>query len=92
MKRLIAISLLLVLFLCSCSRLEHTDITPAESKTELTHKSYGILYIANTSTKTYHLSSCYVLKRISEDKKFETYDKDFLDRREFSPCKICKPN
>lgn len=92
MKRIFTVLLLLVLLLSSCSTLDHIDLKGDSSRTDLTHKEDGVLYVANKSSTTYHLSSCYMAKRIEEGKRFETYDEEFLTKRQYSPCKICEPD
>ena len=90
MKRII-LSILIVLcfILCACSHADY-EISADQSKAESEGTSYGdTLYIVNTSSRTYHLPTCYILDRTNAENKEETYDINFLTEREYTPCKIC---
>ena len=85
-------SLLLCLIFClllfSCGRADYT--LNAESKEHVsTNVTGNTLYIVNTSTRSYHLPSCYVLNNTKAENKQETYDIKFLIEREYTPCKMC---
>ncbi|MBO5262316.1 MAG: hypothetical protein J6B45_04645 [Clostridia bacterium] len=89
MKKLLPILFVLLFILTSC-RTPHTNTVTGEStKAPYSHNEGKILYIANTSSKTYHLPSCYIAKRIKEENRFETRDVDFLRSRKFTACKTC---
>ena len=89
MKRLFAFLLFITLFFTSCSLLDYTELSGDSSKTELSHNDKGKLLVVNTSSKTYHLSSCYIADKISQENRFETRDEEFLLKRGYAPCKIC---
>ncbi len=90
MKRLfLCLGLVFFVLLTSCGKSDYiisadNDKTPAKLNTD-----GEILYIVNTSTRSYHLPSCYILKNTKEENKRETYDIDFLVERGYTPCKIC---
>ena len=46
-------------------------------------------YVVNTSSYTYHISSCYIAKGIKEENKVTTTDIDFILERQYTPCKKC---
>ena len=82
----------LVLLICSCSVPDSIELSPDESKTAPSHSDSGMVYVASSSSKTYHFSSCHVAERISEENRFETAEKEFFTKRGFSPCSVCKPD
>lgn len=92
MKRFILISLtLLLLVLPSCGRKSDKTVAQDSDKeqfnTDIVQQEQ--LYVVNVSTRSYHLPSCYIVNNIKEENKQETYDKNFLVERGYSPCKIC---
>ena len=89
MKKLLFLIIDLVLLFTSCSVLDHVDVQGEETKESLTHQGGEVTYVANTSSKSYHLKSCHIAKRISDKNRWETTDLDFLLGREFVPCKTC---
>ncbi len=89
MKKLITLLLLVATFLCSCSSLDSIELTGEENKSTISRIEGDILYIANINSKSYHLSSCYIVENIKAENKYETKDLDFLLEREFKPCKRC---
>ena len=93
MKRFVLFILIVLCFVLSaCSHADYT-ITADSNKTESTESDTGkILYVVNTSTRTYHLPDCYILDRTKEENTEETYDTNFLTNREYTPCKICIAN
>lgn len=91
MKRFaLAFALIAILLLSACGR-DYDGKVKGETDKEVPNLDTGgtVLYIVNTSSRSYHLSSCYMVKSIKEENKQETYDIDFLIEREYSPCKIC---
>lgn len=90
MKRLIICVLLIFVTLCSCSTIPYTEVSGEENKTAVSREMGDILYVANTKSFTYHLPSCYLAKRITDDNRWETYDREILERDSFKPCKICQ--
>ena len=96
MKRILPILLILLFLLSSCNTPTTQEITQDSSKAPLPNEdenSFGsVLYIANTSSKTYHLPSCYLVSRISEENRLETKDIDFLRSRKYTSCKACMAN
>lgn len=89
MKKLLTILIALMLLLSSCSTIDSIDVQGDKDKQELICQSGDITYVANISSKTYHLPSCHIAKRISKKNKWETRDMNFLVKRDFIPCKTC---
>lgn len=89
MKRLFILLSILVLLLSSCKTPPTESVIIDNSKAPLSHPTGDTLYIANTNSKTYHLSYCRFAISMKEENKYETYDLDFLISREFKPCKSC---
>ena len=88
MKRLIAIALL-VLCLCSCSNLDAYEVKGDTDKTVNSTDKGSVLYVANRSSLTYHLSSCYIAKRISNENRYEAHGFRALQEKGYTPCKSC---
>ena len=88
-KRILFV-ILLVLTVSSCSTVPYTEISGEENKTAVSREIGDILYVANTKSFTYHLPKCYLAKRITDDNRWETYDREVLERDSFKPCKICQ--
>lgn len=92
MKRVIlALSFILCPLLISCGGADYTINADANKNPSRDETSGEILYVVNTSTRSYHLPSCYILKNTKEENKSQTYDIDFLTERGYTPCKICLP-
>lgn len=89
MRKLMILFLLSAILLCSCSTLEHIEVKGEDVKSSLVHESGDVLYVANISSKSYHLASCYIVDRMKAENKYETYDLDFLLKRDYTPCKRC---
>ena len=89
MKRLALIMCIIIcMLLLSCGKSDYT-VNAEQKEPARTVNSSGTLYIVNTSTRSYHLPSCYILKNTKEENKAETYDIEFLTERGYTPCKIC---
>lgn len=59
-------------------------------KNDTERNSNGVTeYVVNTSSYSYHLSSCYIVNGIKEENKIVTTDIEFLVERQYSPCKKC---
>ena len=89
MRKFLAFLLLILLTLPSCSSLDSTDVSTKADKSALSKAQGQTQYIANASTKTYHLSSCYLAKDMKAENRYETTDFDFLTERGFKACKKC---
>ena len=89
MKKLLPLVFVLLFILSSCRSPETNTVIGESSKAPLSHTEGDILYVANTSSQTYHLPSCYIAKRIKEENRFETKDLEFLRSRKFVSCKTC---
>ncbi len=50
-----------------------------------------IKYIANTSTKKFHLTDCRYVVNMKEDFRKEAADKEALLREGYAACKACNP-
>lgn len=89
MKKLLFILLIFLFVLTACSEPD-TDGT-GQNLSNITNVSHSgnILYVANTSSKTYHLPSCYLADSIKEENRLETKDESFLRTRKYTSCKIC---
>ena len=94
MKKTVLIFLMLIFVLTACNSPEAEDVTLDSSKLPVNNPTGNVLYVANTSSKTYHLTSCYIAESISSENRLETKDMDFLRSRQYTSCKICigKPN
>ena len=91
MKKLLSVLLTLfltVIFVSCKTPTTENDIT-FDSKTPLSHITGNIVYVANISSRTYHLSSCRYANSLKEENKHITTDLEFLTLREYTPCKIC---
>ena len=89
MKKLLILLSIFVLLLSSCNTPPTESVTIDNSKAPLSHLAGETLYIANTNSKTYHLSYCRFAINMKEENRHETYDLDFLISREFKACKSC---
>ena len=91
MKRLILIFTLFTVLLISSCGIGKDGVSVGEENKEPfnTDTSGSTLYIVNTSTRSYHLPSCYIVNNMKDENKAETYDINFLVEREYTPCKIC---
>lgn len=89
MKRLFSV-FLIVLLLTSCQ--DAYISAEDQEKSEPQHQQNGQLYIVNTSTRVYHLPSCYIVSNMDEENKYETRDLAFLVERDYSKCGICLKN
>ncbi len=91
MKRiLVSVFVFACLLLLSCGRDYDFTTTIDTDKQEVNLDTGGyILYIVNTSSRSYHLSNCYIVDNIKEENKLQTYDIDFITQRCYTPCKIC---
>ena len=89
MKKLLFILLISVFILTACNEPDTEDVKPSISKLTPEGQDGDTLYVANTSSKTYHLPSCYMAKSIKEENRLETRDEDFLRSRKYTSCKIC---
>lgn len=90
MKRIVfSVILILCFVLSACSHADYV-VTADSDKILSTESDTGdILYVVNTSSRTYHFPTCYILDRTKEENKEETYDINFLTERGYTPCKIC---
>lgn len=90
MKKIAFILLiLLVLFLLpSCSK-NYYEIKETDKESLVQRKEGEIEYVVNISSRSYHLSSCYIAKSIKEENKVVTKDINFITEREYTPCKKC---
>lgn len=50
-----------------------------------------ILFYANTKSKKFHKSDCYIAKNIANENLYITEFRDELIDSEYSPCNKCKP-
>lgn len=90
MKKLSFCFILILCFLFSaCNGADYIIKADVDKEEPPPANTGEILYIVNTSSRTYHLPSCYILDRTKDENKAETYDLDFLIEREYTPCKIC---
>ena len=89
MKKFILFLLILVFVLTACNTPDTESVTPDSSKSSINMFEGNTLYVANTSSKTYHLPSCYMTESIKEENKLETKDVEFLRSRKYTSCKIC---
>ena len=84
----ILLTLLVLLILTSCTK-NYYEINVTD-KDSITERIEGeIEYVVNVSSRSYHLSSCYIAKSIKEENKVITKDIDFITEREYTPCKKC---
>ena len=84
----ILLTLLVLLILTSCTK-NYYEINGTD-KDSITERIEGeIEYVVNVSSRSYHLSSCYIAKSIKEENKVITKDIDFITEREYTPCKKC---
>ena len=51
----------------------------------------SIQYCGNLNSKTFHLSTCSSVKRMHDDNKYFTSDRNSLTEQGFKPCKSCNP-
>ena len=89
MKKLIFLLLAFAFILTACNTPDTESVNPDSSKLPINNTDGNKLYVANISTKTYHLSSCYLAESISEENRLETKDQEFLRSRKYTSCKIC---
>lgn len=89
MKRLIIAFMIILLLLTSCSTLDSLEIEGESDKTEYSYAEGYTTYIVNTATLSYHKSSCYMAKRVSEENRWEAYDEEFLQERGYKRCGVC---
>ncbi len=94
MRKLILLLLVLIFILTACNEPDTENVTIDSNKLPINKPEGNVLYVANMSSKTYHLPSCYIAENIKEENKLETKDEDFLRSRQYTSCKICigKPN
>ena len=88
MKKLIFLLLALAFVLTACNTPDTEGVTIDSSKLPINNAG-NVSYVANKSTKTYHLSSCYIVDSIGEDNRLETNDQEYLRSRKYTSCKIC---
>ena len=88
MRKLLPI-LLIILFLSSCTIPSTESVNVDGSKVTSSHSTGKFLYVVNTNSKTFHISSCKFAADIKEENKHITSDLDFLASREFTPCRNC---
>lgn len=91
MKRIFLIILaILLLSLFGCGIDYDTSVSGEGEKESYESDTSGyVYYIVNTSSRTYHYPSCYLVEGIKDENRVETNDKAFLIEREYTPCKIC---
>ena len=90
MKRFFMLTACLIIILCSCQRVDNYELdTENEVKSEYSATVGKITFVANTSTFTYHLPDCYIIRKAKEENKLETKDIDYLTSRGYKPCKNC---
>ena len=89
MKKIFLV-VLTCLFLSSCSNIKSIELNMDSSKSVASYPDKAV-YVANRSSQTYHLPTCHIAERISEENRFEVYDESFFIERGVSPCKVCKP-
>ena len=92
MRKLTVILAVLLFVLTSCSGRESVKVAGEDSKTELSRHLGEVTYVLNISSGTYHIAECSVAKRIKEENRYETNDKEFITSRKFAPCKHCIGN
>ncbi len=83
---LFAIILALPLFISCGDYYEINEKDKADTEWET---SGDTEYIVNTSSYTYHLPSCYIVKSIKDENKVVSTDINFILERQYTPCKRC---
>lgn len=81
--------LIFIFIFASCGGPDTNDVVTDYTKDSLIHSQDGKLYVANTSTKTYHFPDCYMIDTLKGEHRLETKDLDFLRSRMYTSCKIC---
>ncbi len=66
-------------------------ITVQSPNTETDSGTQAIQYCGNLNSKTFHKSTCSSVKRMHDDNKFFTSDRNLLTEQGFAPCKSCNP-
>lgn len=89
MRKLILLLLILIFALTACNEPDAENITVDSNKLPINRPVGNVLYVANMSSKTYHLPSCYMAESIKEENRLETKDESFLRSRQYTSCKIC---
>ncbi|MBO5287087.1 MAG: hypothetical protein J6B34_03075 [Clostridia bacterium] len=87
MKRLV-ILFIFTLVLCSCTH-DYYVVTGIDSKTELQIDEGATVYVVNTTTHTYHLPTCHLVKKINYDERWDTRNAEYLINHGYSPCGFC---
>ena len=64
--------------------------TPTTEITDNTD-TQSIQYCGNLNSKTFHKATCTFVKRMSEENKYYTSDRNLLTEQGFTPCKSCNP-
>jgi len=89
LKKLVLLLLVFVFILTACNTPNTEDITYDSTKLPVNKPEGSVLYVANMSSKTYHLPTCYMADNIKEENRLETKDANFLRSRQYTSCKIC---
>ena len=56
-----------------------------------TSSTYQGNFVANTSTKKFHKSSCHYAQNLDKNKALVTTNRDELSNAGYLPCKVCNP-
>ncbi len=106
MKRIFTFIIVLSVFLslsgCKDNKInENTVVIPDDntaktvngykSETPLNPEVTTIFYVANKTTKKFHLESCQYAKSSNTANLTETTDRESLVNDGYSPCKVCAP-